>query len=143
MPIFLFLLVWPFTFTDISDYVITFTPRINLAPFLISITTDLVELLQMILGCGISFGVCQSLCLSICIRKIYCFHIIMVLCHLPLFYSNSFYSNYFCHTFTKEAGNLKVSSIIHIHLKFLELVKGRKGWRGWRGGEGGGGGGLG
>ena len=72
------LLDW-FTFTDKCD-----CDKINYLDSMISITTILVKLLQMIWCHLTSFVVCQSVCLFVCIFERYAFHIIMILCPVRL-----------------------------------------------------------
>ena len=71
--------VWSFTFTGKCD-----CDRVNHVVFMISLTTILVKLLQMIWCYVTSFVICQSVWRFLHIFKRCAIHIIMVLCCIHL-----------------------------------------------------------
>ena len=103
-----YLLVWPFTFTEKSACDILVTPRINLVlPVIIAITVLLQTMhyeIMLLVLCG------QFHCLSVCIFQKVC------VSHQWCYFTSAYFfcNSHFCHTFGNKTRNFKSSWIIYI-----------------------------
>ena len=99
--------VWSFTFTEKSD-----CDKVNHVVSMISITTILVKLLQII-WCYVT-AMCQSVWLFLCIFRRYAFLNIMVLSHTAHFKRGTWISNHY--------GELekKIKSREYLNLRWME-----------------------